>query len=115
MPPVGRVCRVTRSPDTPLRYAPYVGYVNAFKLARSASRSVPERAKPWHPIRHLKTDSSGRVKWTHNAVRRYDYRMVVWSSHGSFLAGEQRRAPLSHARWPRATSLRLNVMYSAAP
>ena len=66
------------------RYAPYVGYVNAFK--RYVSIQVRSATKPWHTIRHLKTDSSGRVKWTHNAVHAYDYRMVVWSSHGSFLA-----------------------------
>jgi hypothetical protein len=66
------------------RYEPYVGYVSAFK--RYVSIQVRSATKPWHTIRLLKTNSSGRIKWTHNAVHAYDYRMWVWSSHGSFLA-----------------------------
>jgi hypothetical protein len=45
-----------------------------------------EALTAWHTIGHLKTDSSGRIKWTHTAVHAWDYRMVVWSSPGSFLA-----------------------------
>ena len=66
------------------RYEPYVGYVNAFK--RYVSIQVRSATTPWHTIGHLKTDSSGRIKWTHSAVHAWDYRMVVWSSPGSFLA-----------------------------
>jgi hypothetical protein len=67
------------------RYQPYVGYVNTVK--RYVSIQVRSSATaPWHTIRHLRTDSSGRVRWTHSTVHVWDYRMVVWSSHSSFPA-----------------------------